>query len=186
MRTLCSLPAALVACICASHADAATVPVTVMVTSVRNISAGDAWSRPPDFYANIWIDGAMIRTPMVPDSNGFVSPSGWTFTRQVSRAARGGIASIRIELRDWDYPVSDPVVDIDPGACTVSWPFECNDASVGTPPVDSFGIDMTLNLRDGSWSPVDARGDSGMPSSVPAGVGQTACTTGAGNNVANI
>jgi len=185
MRTLLSRLAAVALCICALHAQAATVPVTVTVNSVRNISAGDAWWQAPDFYANIWIDGAMIRTPTVPDSHGFVSPAGWTFTRQVSRAARGGIARIRIELRDWDAPFADPLVDIDPSSFGCSLTNGCALAS-GTPPVDDYGIDVTLNLRGGSWSPVDARGDSSMPSTVPAGVGQVACTTGAGNNVASI
>lgn len=186
MRILISWLAALVACLFAAQAGAATVPVTVTVNSVRNISAGDVAS-PPDFYANLWIDRAQRRTPTVFNSHGFVSPAGWSFTRPVSRAARGGIASIRIELRDFDAPLADPLVDIDPAICsTDGLPFGCADISTTTPPVDTFGIDVTLNLFDGSWSPVDARGDSSMPTTVPAGVGQMACTSGAGNNAANI
>jgi hypothetical protein len=186
MRNLGSLLAMLATALCGATAQAATVPVTVKVDRVMNVSAGDAWSQPPDFYARIWIDGAMVRTPTMLDSNGFVAPAGWTFTRNVSRSQRGGIASIRIELRDWDAPFDDPVVDIDPAACTGGFPFGCAEIGVGTPPADSFGIDVTLNLFDGSWSPVDPRGDSSMGPSPQPGMGQSACTIGAGNNVASL
>jgi hypothetical protein len=185
MWTLISRLAALVACFFAAQAGAATVPVTVTVNSVRNISSGVLWSA-PNFHAVLWIEKAQRSTPTVFSSQGFVSPGGWTFMRQVSRAARGGIASIRIELRNLDVVFGDSLVDIDPGICsTDGLPFGCADTG-GTPPVDTFGIDVTLNLFDGSWSPVDPRGDSSMPTAVPAGVGQMACTSGAGNNAANI
>ena len=51
--------------------------------------------------------------------------------------------------------------------------------------MDSYGVDVKLNLRDGSWAPVDPLGDSSMGPATP-GVSQMACTTGSGNNVANI
>lgn len=175
---------ALAAAILPSPAHAATVPVTVTIDNVRNVSAGDAWSRPPDFYARIWVDGAAIRTPTVLDSNGFTSPAGWTFTRRVSRAARG-VVPVRIELRDWDAPFDDPLVDIDMASCRTSDPFGCTEVRAGPQSSDSFGVDVNLNLFDGSWTAQDRAGDSNLGPAT-AGQPQTACTIGAGSNVASI
>jgi hypothetical protein len=169
---------AVVALVYAVEARAASFPVTVTVNSVLNISVGDAWSRPPDFYARIWIDGAALWTPRVDDSNGFTSPSGWTFTRNVSRPARrGGFVPVRLELFDWDTNewFSDTQVDIDPAPCGDPL-FGCGSGFPG----DSFGIDVDLNLFDGSWTPAVPGGDASGT------VAQMACTSGAGGNVANI
>lgn len=187
MKTSLPILAAVAALAFAAPLRAATVPVTVTIDSVRNINVGDAWYRPPDFYARIWIDGAVLRTPTVFDSNGFVSPPGWTFTRNVSRAKRGGFAPVRIELFDWDDPFSDPQVDIDPGSCPPGNPFYfgCAELSVGGQPVDSYGIDVNLNLRDGSWSARNPKGDSSLGPASSANP-QRACTTGAGWDVANV
>lgn len=187
MKTSISILAALATLAFAAPLRAATVPVTVTIDSVRNINVGDAWSRPPDFYARIWIDGAVVRTPTVFDSNGFRSPPGWTFTRQISRAKRGGFAPVRIELFDWDHPFSDPQVDIDPGSCPPGNPFYfgCAELSVGGQPVDSYGIDVNLNLLDGSWSARNPAGDSSLGPATGANP-QRVCTSGAGWDVANV
>ncbi len=190
MKTMLSLLAAFAAILGSTPSHAATVPVTVTVNSVRNISAGDTWSQPPDFYARIWIDGSMIQTPTVQNSNGFTSPAGWTLTRPVSRTGRGGFAPVRIQLFDADdrfeSPNGDPMVDIDPAGCSGGFPFGCAEVTSGTSSSDSFGIDVTLNLFNGAWAPVDLRGDSTMGPAPTPGVGQMACTTGSGQNVANV
>ena len=174
------------ACAGMSAARAATVPVTVTINSVRNISTGDAFFGAPDFFARIWIDGAFLQTPMVPNSQGFVSPAGWTLTRSVSRAKRGGFAPVRIELWDFDRNewFSDTMVDIDPGSCVASDPFGCADVSSGPQPVDSYGVDVKLNLFDGSWAGVAPNGDSNL--GPPDGNPRIACTSGAGANSANV
>ena len=190
MKTMLSLLAAFAAILGSTPSHAATVPVTVTVNSVRNISAGDTWSQPPDFYARIWIDGSAIQTPTVQNSNGFTSPAGWTITRAVSRTGRGGFAPVRIQLFDADdrleSPNGDPMVDIDPAGCSGGFPFGCAEVTSGTSSSDSFGIDVTLNLFNGAWAPVDLRGDSTMGPAPTPGVGQMACTTGSGQNVANV
>jgi hypothetical protein len=190
MKTMLSLLAAFAAILAVTPSPAATVPVTVTVNSVRNISAGDTWSQPPDFYARIWIEGSAVQTPTVQNSNGFTSPAGWTFTFPASRAKRGGFAPVRIQLFDADdrfeSPNGDPMVDIDPAGCSGGFPFGCAEAGVGTTSSDSFGIDVTLNLFNGSWAPIDPRGDSTMGPAPTPGVGQMACTTGSGQNVANV
>jgi hypothetical protein len=188
MKRLAAACAAIAALTCASPTRAATVEVTVTIDTVINWSVDDAWSQPPDFYARLWIGDAMFRTPTMWNLNSFVSPAGWTFKRQVSRASRGGgIVPVRIELFDYDHPFSDPIADIDPAPCMSSQPFPlgCADLPIGLPPVDSYGVDVDLNLFDGSWTPRSATGDSSAGPATP-GVPQRGCTIGAGLGVANV
>ena len=185
MKTILALLASVAAALFPAASRAATVPVTVTINSVMNISAGDSFWGAPDFYAQIWIEGVMLRTPTVFNSHGFTSPGGWTFTRQISRAKRGGKALVRIELRDYDSPLPDPLVDIDMAGCPSDGGFGCAELSMGSQPVDSYGVDVILNLFDGSWAPQNPAGDSTMGPATP-GVAQMACTTGSGETVANI
>src|SRR4029079_1795705 len=108
--------ATLAAAVLPASLHAATVPGTVTINSVLNISAGNGFWGAPDLHAQIWIEGVKLRTPTVFSSQGFTSPAGWTFTRPVSRAKRGK-ALVRIELRDNDWRLPDPLVDIDMAPC---------------------------------------------------------------------
>ena len=187
MKTALSVLAAVASLMFAAASRAATVPVTVTIDTVINWSVGDAWSQPPDFYARIWIDGAALRTPTMWDLNSFASPAGWTYTRQASRVKRGGVVPVRIELFDVDDPFGHPIADVDPAPCMSSqpWPFGCSEAYVGGQPVDSYGVDVNLNLFDGSWAPMSPTGDSSIGPATP-GVPQRACTIGAGSGVVNV
>jgi hypothetical protein len=165
----------------AADAGAAIVPVTVRITSVTNISAGDVFGGMPDFFVRINIDGAWFQTTTAFDVGPTIpAPASWVATRNISRTARSSLVPIRIELWDQDDPFGNAAVDIDPATCVGSFNFGCAVLTVGRPAVDTYGIDISLNPDDGSWMPVDPSGDSSSPG--PA----TVCTSGTEGAAATI
>lgn len=165
--------------VAASAVQADSVQVTVTITSVMNISAGDIGS-PPDFYALIDVRGGypvgLFTAPVIMDSADLVAPGGWSFTPSVPYARSGGPTRITIDLRDRDsdswFP--DQQVDINPV------PVPCPDSRVpdgciipgGYPSTArTRGIDIDLNRHDGSWTTVG-------PVFLLGANGSSLCTTG--------
>lgn len=169
----------------APGARAAEVPVTVTVTGVTNISAGDVFGGAPDFFTRInianrsWFQSGRI------DNTPSPTPSNWSHTVNVSGTATVG-TPIRIELLDYDGSVFGPeLADLDPAACPSSNPFGfgCSILTIGRPAVDFRGLDLTLNVGTGAFSGVDSA--TGGDATGTAG-GAPTCVAGTESGAASI
>ena len=157
-------------------ANAARVPVTVTITSVTNVSAGDLFDG-PDFLTRIniangtWFSSASVGNTASPDT------STWSHTASVSRTAAGGTTPIRIELLDDEGSLGTELVDVDPGVCPPSPVIGggCATLTINRPPVDYYGQDLTLNVRTGAFTGVDSA--TGGDATGTAGATPT-CVTG--------
>ena len=157
-------------------ANAARVPVTVTITSVTNVSAGDLFDG-PDFLTRIniangtWFSSASVGNTASPDT------STWSHTANVSRTAAGGTTPIRIELLDDEGSLGTELVDVDPGVCPPSPVIGggCATLTINRPPVDYYGQDLTLNVRTGAFTGVDSA--TGGDATGTAGATPT-CVTG--------
>jgi CSLREA domain-containing protein len=171
-----------------SEAMAAVIPVTVAITAVTNISAGDGWGNLPDFYARINIAGQSHKTPTVIDTASVfpVAGGGWSFEAFVSTRMSGKLIPIRIEIWDWDPAIlqgADDLVDVDPDECP-AW-VGCSFATVDRPPADTRGLDLTLDLTTGAF-----KGYSSSPIADASGGGTTpvtpVCATGTESEAAAV
>ena len=137
-----------------------TVPVTVTIDSVANLSAGDPFGGAPDFFARIKIDGGTpFTTPVVPDSGSLTSPAGWTFTRSVRRI--GPRLQVRIELDETVELFNREAVDVDPSACPGDpLGFGCTVVTVNRPDADVLGLDLNVDRENGNVTPFDSTGDA--------------------------
>ena len=159
-------------------AVAAMVPVTVTIDSVTSISAFDVPTPGdpggiPDFYTRINIaNGTWFQSGFI--ANTAAITPGWSFTKTVSRTTTGGFTPIRIEILDFNGSVISPdLIDVDPDAC-FDLLFGCSTVSVNRPPIDSSGLDLTLDVRSGAFSPAGGAGADATGT-----VGSSTCATGA-------
>ena len=170
----------------APGARAARVPVTVAVTGVTNVSAGDLFGGAPDFFSRINIaNGAWFQSGRI-DNTPNPTPSNWTHTVNVSRTATGGRTPIRIEVLDFDGSIFSPeLVDLDPAVCPPSPIFGggCATLTIGRPAVDFRGLDLTLDVRTGAFTGVDSA--TGGDATGTAG-GAPTCVTGTESGAAMI
>lgn len=170
-----------------ARATAATARVTVTITGVTNISAGDPFGGLPDFVTRIYIgNNGFFQGPVVADSN---TPStvGWSHTASMSTALSGGMMPIRIELWDSNDPFPSDLVDIDPGVCPPApvGVSGCQTLSFNRPPVDTNALDLWLGVNPlpstaatftgvASATGGDATGTSGVPTCVTGTEGESA------------
>ncbi|MDQ5840588.1 MAG: PKD domain-containing protein, partial [Chloroflexota bacterium] len=112
------------------------------------------------------------------------TPSNWSHTVNVSAAANAS-TPIRIELLDFDSPLSPALVDLDPAVCPSSDPFGfgCAILTVGRPAVDFRGLDLSLNVRTGAFVGVDSA--TGGDATGTAG-GAPTCVAGTESGAATI
>lgn len=156
-----------------------TVPVTVTIDSVSNISAGDPLGGAPDFFARIKIDGGTpLTTPVVADSGSLTSPAGWTFTKNVRRI--GPRVQVRIELDETVELLDREAVDVDPAICPSMGPFGCASLFINRPDADYLGLDFNVNRETGAVTPFDSTGDAS------GAAGTSICTAGTEGESATI
>ena len=148
------------------------VPVTVAIDSVTNLTAGDVFGGLPDFYTRVNIgNGGWFESNRI-DNTAAITP-GWTFTRDVPRSAAAPSTPIRIEI--WDYNGSvivHDLIDVDPAPFAAVCPgadplFGCAILTIGRPPIDNRGIDISLNLFTAAVTPVTAGGDASSTTACP-------------------
>ncbi|MBD0330689.1 MAG: PKD domain-containing protein [Thermoleophilia bacterium] len=143
----------------------ALIPVTVTITQVDNKTAGDFPTGEPDFFTRINIDnGSWFQSGSIFDSPN-ITP-GWSHTVNVSTTRNLGRTPVRFEILDFNGSVFGPdLVDVDateyedlcPGGLFNS--FGCAILTINRPQFDDRGIDITLDVRTGSVTPVFASGD---------------------------
>jgi hypothetical protein len=179
-----------------AHATAAVARMTVTINSVTNISAGDPFFGAPDFVTRIYLgnnvgSNGFFQGPVVADSN-TPSTAGWSHTRSLSTALNGVTMPVRIELWDSNDPFPSDLVDIDPGtgsgpcAGTSASGNGCATLSTSRPPVDPFGLDLSLGVNPPAAAPTatftgvdsaaggDAAGTAGARTCVAGSQGESA------------
>jgi CSLREA domain-containing protein len=162
-----------------ARAMAANVPVTVTITKVTNISAGDVFSR-PDFFARINIAGASFESPRI-NNTANIEP-GWTFTTTLRQSANP--IPIRIEIWDSDtaFEFGDDLVDVDPDVCAGSFWFGCANLITNRPDADTRGLDLDLDLTTRTW-----KGFSSSPTADASGSGTAeTCVEGTESDSAKV
>ncbi|TIP27006.1 MAG: CSLREA domain-containing protein [Mesorhizobium sp.] len=163
-----------------SGAMGGDVPVTVTITSVTNISAGDFAGGDPDFFTRIRIAGSSFESGYI--NNAAAITPGWTFTRTFPMGTTGNRIPIRIEILDFDGATSaHDLIDVDPDVCNAGLiGFGCTYVTVNRPGADTRGLDLTLDLTTGLWtgfssaSAADAAGSGTTPTCVAGDEGESA------------
>jgi CSLREA domain-containing protein len=163
-----------------ARAFGSMVTVTVTIVRVTDVSVNDATGA-PDFYARVNISDAWFGSSRI-DNTSTIRP-GWAFPRTISTTTTGGRIPIRIEIWDFDgIGSADDLIDVDPDTCIPGPVLSgCAIMTVGRPATDDRGIDITLDLKTGAFTPASSSGDAaGTAGNTPT------CTTGADSESATV